>query len=330
MRLFSRRTPPFVDAAKNRFPDSISELEFPQLNGLRQGVLIRGENRSNPTLVVLHGGPGGAYIGGARSWLGFLERNWVVVNWDERGAGLSYSRSVPPTSLTPRQLSEDALSLVGWLESRFGLGRFYLLAHSFGTLLAPFILERAPDRFEGYIAIGVAPTDVKGESLAYDWTVSRAQELGNRKALGQLKDLGPPPYRPTDNGLSLRAHWTDELGGAWEGSTGTREAYRALRAGSEYTWGDLILRLLPGIRFWMRHVDKEFSREPLPQRFARSPVPTTFIQGADDWMAPASWAKAYFDLLTAPRKRFHLLDRTGHYPFAQNPEGFVDVMSRLA
>jgi len=327
VRFLRRATPPIVDSEGHVLAESVSRLETPVINGIPQGILVRGHSRKNPALLILHGGPGGAYIGAAREWFGPLEKRWVVVNWDERGAGISFSRALSPNDLTAAQITKDALAVVDWVRSNVGAERFYLLGHSFGTLVGPHILEAAPDVFEGYFSVSTAPTSLAGEQEAYDWTLERARLLKRRKAIRDLERIGPPPYRSQFGGLDVRARWTDRLGGAWEGTTGLDASWKALRRGTEYTWGDLFFRVLPGMKFWMRNVDDSLGAVDLITRIPKLPVPVTFVNGTADYMAPTSAARRYFESVQAPRKRFIELADVGHYPFAQAPDAFAAAVT---
>ena len=327
MRILRRTTPAIVGADGRALPESVARLERPVINGIQQGVLVRGRSRGNPALVILHGGPGGAYIGAAREWFGPLENRWVVVNWDERGAGLSYSRAVSPRDLTASQIAKDALAVVEWVRSNCGVERYFLLGHSFGTLVAPHVLEAAPGTFEGYFSISTAPTNLLGEREAYAWTLDRARSLNRRKATRDLERIGPPPYHSPPGGLDVRARWTDRLGGAWQGTTGFRASWKAIRHGTQYTWTDLFRRVSPGIRFWMSNVDESLGAVDLNTRFTQLPVPVTFVNGTADYMAPTRAARRYFELVEAPRKRFIELSGVGHYPFAQAPEAFAAAVT---
>ncbi len=303
----------------------MASLERPLIQGARQGVLVRGRDSKNPTLLILHGGPGGAYIGEARAWFGFLEPDWVVVNWDMRGAGLSHSRAVAPGSLTGAQIALDAEELVAWLRERFHLERIHLLAHSFGTVVAPYLLQRMPKAFERYIAVGPAPTDADAETESYDWTLARAKEAGNRRAVRALERIGAPPYRTPYGGLNVRARWTNRLGGALDGRAGDDLAFQALRFGTENTWGDLFLRVLPGTNFWMRNMDDSLSATP---KFD-CPIPLTVIQGTKDWMAPASATRRSFQRWRAPSKNLVEIQEVGHYPFVEAPDRFCDALKLM-
>ena len=74
-------------------PSAISALERVSLGGAEQTILVRGQDRSAPVLLYLHGGPGFAHLSLARFYSDELEKHFVVVHWDQRGAGASCGAS---------------------------------------------------------------------------------------------------------------------------------------------------------------------------------------------------------------------------------------------
>lgn len=74
----------------------IEVLEQVELGGVHQWVSIRGQDRSNPVILFLHGGPGDPGIG--LSWA--FQKNWeeffTVVQWDQRGGGKQELESIAP------------------------------------------------------------------------------------------------------------------------------------------------------------------------------------------------------------------------------------------
>ncbi|WP_171650123.1 alpha/beta hydrolase family protein [Paenibacillus foliorum] len=83
--------------------NSISTLEKVSIGGTYQWITVRSEDRRNPVLLYLHGGPGHAEIG---SNLRFkeLEKRYVVVNWDQRGSGKSFSPELSKEFLAVEQI----------------------------------------------------------------------------------------------------------------------------------------------------------------------------------------------------------------------------------
>ena len=67
--------------------NSISSIEYIPIGGLEQCVLIRGHNTDNPILLFLHGGPGMPMMYLAHEFQRPLEEDFLVVQWDRRGAG---------------------------------------------------------------------------------------------------------------------------------------------------------------------------------------------------------------------------------------------------
>ena len=73
-------------------PNRIVEQRFVKVSGIDQWIQLRGEDRDNPVLLVLHGGPGwpnAVFTLPLRPW----ERYFTVVQWDHRGSGKTLRRT---------------------------------------------------------------------------------------------------------------------------------------------------------------------------------------------------------------------------------------------
>lgn len=119
--LFWRKTPPIIGAE-----NSVSELRKIKIGGIDQWLLIRGKNKNNPVLLFLHGGPGSAQIAVARNYQSFLEEYFIVVNWDQRGAGLSYSPNVPKEQMRVNSFIRDTKELIDYLTKTYGKEKIYI------------------------------------------------------------------------------------------------------------------------------------------------------------------------------------------------------------
>ena len=78
----------------------------------------------------MHGGPAYSEFRFFRSYNKALKKNFISVNWDERGAGLSYNDSIPVSSMTVDQSIEDAHQLIKQLKVLYHKKKVFLIVHS--------------------------------------------------------------------------------------------------------------------------------------------------------------------------------------------------------
>lgn len=179
--MFIRKTPRIENATH-----SIAFLEKHLIGGINQWLLIRGQDSRKPILLWIHGGPGAAQIGFNRHYCTDLEQDFIVVNWDQRGAGLSYSSRIPPETMNIDQMVDDLIEIVKQLCSRFQQQKVYLLGHSWGTILSILAVKRYPELFHGYFSVCQLVNFSENERASYEFTLRQAQETANKKAHIQL------------------------------------------------------------------------------------------------------------------------------------------------
>jgi len=73
----------------------LDEEEFVKIGGIEQWISIKGKNPTSPVLLVVHGGPGAAWSGFFVPQNAAWENDFIVVRWDQRGAGRTFGRSGP-------------------------------------------------------------------------------------------------------------------------------------------------------------------------------------------------------------------------------------------
>ena len=240
-------------------PTGIDSIEKVRLGGVDQWILIRGWNRDNPVLLLMHGGPGFPCMPFAHV-ASELEKRFVVVHWDQRGAGKSYSPSIPASSMNMKQFVADTLELTDLLRVRFNQPRILLGAHSWGSMIAALAVAQAPERYSAYVAVSQAANAPESERLMYRWALDKAAEKGNEKAISELKQIGPPPYERF-------ADYNKMTG--WIGRFSSEEhrpitRWRFVRLALEspfYSWADLV-RIPLGAKFSFSRLWREAFTKP--------------------------------------------------------------------
>lgn len=186
-------TAPILGADGKPLPGSIAELRTVPIGGHDQVLLIRGRSRDNPILLYLAGGPGGTDLGALRSDVG-LEQDFVVVAWEQRGAGKSYAALDPLETLTVAQLVADTIEVTNYLREQFDEEKIYLVGNSWGTTLGVLAVQQHPELFHAYVGTGQMVSQRATDRMFYEDTLAWAERTGKSELVATLRRNGPPPY----------------------------------------------------------------------------------------------------------------------------------------
>lgn len=174
-------------------PVAISE--YIEKGGARLYFETRGDIMDVPIFLWLHGGPGGAERPLFRYFNSDLERRFLVVYYDQRGAGRSFDPQAPTTSLTIAQHVADLDRLVEHLRSRYGRDRVLLVGHSWGAVLGALYAKANPEKISGLVAVAPVVSFSEQQQREYSYDLAEATRRGDEDALRDLREIGPPPYQ---------------------------------------------------------------------------------------------------------------------------------------
>jgi pimeloyl-ACP methyl ester carboxylesterase len=306
-------------------PSSIDEAKYLTIGGIEQWVTIRGEDRANPVVLVLHGGPGDATnpwgYAGFRTWL----KTYTVVQWDQRGAGKTLGRNgrTSVEALTIDRMVQDGIELADALRRSLRKDNIILLGHSWGSVLGLLMAKTKPDLFRAFIGTGQVGNPAGGYDVAFKTLLAKARALGDGRALRELEEVGPPPYKD-GRGYQVQRRWSNLFEGA--------DAFIASMVGFAlsapgYTVGD--------VNDWFDGQGLSANRL-IPQEGAlaatafsgRFELPVLVIQGAEDFTTPTSLARAFVDRIEAPHKSFVTI-KGGHFAVFMNSSDFLREMQAL-
>lgn len=304
----------------------ISSLEEVVLGGRPQSIFIRAEDTRRPVLLFLHGGPGGPLMYEARLFGRELEKHFVVVHWDQRGAGKSYRSDIEPAEMTIAQFKSDAVELIQLLRRRFGVDRVYLVGHSWGTILGALVAHEHPELLWAYVGAAQVVNIRRNEEISYDHAVSLARRAGNEQALEELARI-KPPYDSIQE-LKVQRQWlwhflTEEQGAESAASTG--KALLRLLESPEYSLLD-VWRTLKGLFWTLEVMWDELKTVDLVRQAPRIDVPVYLILGRRDRQVPGELAEAWLAGLEAPRKEVIWFEHSAHDMYLDEPQRFQEVL----
>jgi pimeloyl-ACP methyl ester carboxylesterase len=312
--------------AKIKAPSAVAELLSVEIGGMDQWVLIRGEDKSNPILLWLHGGPGAAQIPVHRAFNKDLEKEFVVVHWDQRGAGKSNHSGFSEETMTLDRFIEDVHEMTQYLKERFGREKIFLLGHSWGTQLGILTVQRYPDDYHGFISVAQVVHPQRAEEISYEWLSKQVEERGSSRQMRKFDELGPPLYDEHDRYVTF-AKMKDAFGGSMDIGMG-RLAWISFGA-NEYTIGDYA-KWLRGANRGSGPMWEELRDFDLFRDIPSIEIPVWFIVGENDQNTPAELVEEYYEFVDAPRgKEFMIMERTAHTPFMGDPERFNREVVRI-
>ena len=305
-------------------PNAIDEGKYVEIGGIEQWITIRGEDRGNPVLLFLHGGPGDATnpwgYAGFRTWL----RYFTVVQWDQRGTGRTLGRNGPslgPT-ITIDRMTRDGIELAEMLRRTLNQDRIILVGHSWGSILGVLMVKTRPDLFYAYVGTGqVAADPTRNYTVAYEEVLRAAQRHGDQRAVTELEQVGPPPWRD-GRGYAVQRRWANLFEGADRFLAST---LGLALAAPGYTAQD-VNEWLSGQRLSAERLVPQTNAVDSAALGGEFALPVFVIQGAEDFTTPTSLARSFVASIRAPRKAFVSIEGGGHFAVFMKSDAFLNEL----
>jgi len=321
----SSTTKPIVDVRGQAVPGSVASLEQVRLGGVNQWILMRGDNADKPILLKLHGGPGQAEM--ATVGLNrLLEKDFVVVEWDQRGAGKSAAAIDPESAMTVAQFVADTNELTDLLLKRFHQKKLILVGSSWGSVIGLKAVQQDPDLYRAFVSTGQIANFSEGMQVGYRFLADEAKRRNNQDAQDELAKIGPPPYLG-DGGADKRkvyGKWLEEFGALWH-SPEKFDRVGWMISSVEYAWPEKISYT----RAAQRSFDlllPQLAAVDMSSAVSHVQVPVYFAVGRYDHMAPFEVSQHYFDELVAPKKEWIWFENSAHFPQWEEKEKFHDLL----
>jgi pimeloyl-ACP methyl ester carboxylesterase len=310
-------------------PAGIDEASFVRIGGQDQWITIRGQDRAKPVLLILHGGPGDAESLNILRFA-YLEKDFVVAQWDQPGAGHTFGRTTGELdpSLTIDKVVADGIEVADYLRHHLHKPKLVLLGHSWGSMLGVKMAKARPDLFYAYVGTGQVVDNRKGDVLAYSQLFAAARARGNGQAVTELVRSGAPPYSDYRQFLMARK-WAMVFES--DGPSRMDELAAPLlepRARLIDAWNWMGGFMASQAHFFHGRMDGSFMKVDLTTLGPDFAVPMFVFQGEEDNFTPAAIAAAYLQSIRAPRKAFVMIKGAGHMAITAHPVEFLGLLRR--
>jgi pimeloyl-ACP methyl ester carboxylesterase len=302
----------------------IEETMFVPLGGVGQWIQIRGDDRKNPALLFVHGGPGSTESP-VSSLLRPWEKSFTVVMWDQRDAGKTFVRNGPVREMSLARVAQDGIELAQFLRRHLGKRKIIVVGHSWGTMVGLRMVRERPDLFSAYVGTGQVVSIAEKEPIDYARTMARLRAAHDADGIRALAAAGPPPYRSVDQLMVER-------------SLSSRHDIPSER--------DLLRNMVPvalvapGWSLWDIYESLQASKYAEDATFAADAsydsrqlgttysLPFFIFNGSEDQITPTDLARRYFDTIRAPEKQFVVLEGAGHTAVLTEPDVFLGELVR--
>jgi len=319
--------PAFLDENRHSLAGSISEKTFVNINGVEQGMFIKGKNVNNPILLYLHGGMPDYFL--TQKYPTKLEDIFTVVWWEQRGSGISYREDIPKGSITLEQLISDTLAVTNYLRNRFHREKIYLMGHSGGTFFGIQVAAQHPGLYYAYIGEAQSTYQLKSEKLVYDYMLQEFKASGNTNMVQKL-EAAPVTM---ENGtpveyLAVRDVAMHSLG------IGTTHDMKSIVTGlflpsltfQEYTAMEKLNLWRGKVRNGVSVIWDTSLHMDLSKQVTEFDLPIYFLEGLYDYTCNYSLAKDYFGKIRAPVKGFYTFEQSAHCPVFEEPDKALKIL----
>lgn len=299
----------------------IAEVEQLEIGNIPQGIAISG-NPENPALLILHGGglplPGVA----SKSNYPLLQEHFLLIFWDQRGAGRSTHQSLNTGNMSIENFLSDVEELTEYVKTRFNKEKLYLLGHSWGSMIGLASVVRNPDNYYAYVGVSQQINLRESDDLVFAELSRRADQASLSKKLNQL---GPPPYESVGDWLALR-ELVARNGGmvSGQGEVGMfgmlGKMFGSFMFNRDYGWFELF-RIQRNMNFVMEHTYSDIKAFDM-SAVNTLEIPILLLHGSNDLNSHPQVAKDWLEQLNAPNKNWVDLERSAHMPMWEEPDTF--------
>ncbi|TCM43500.1 alpha/beta fold hydrolase [Kribbella sp. VKM Ac-2568] len=322
-----------ADLVRITSPRGVQESHLARIGGIDQWICVRGQDRNNPIILFVHGGPASPLTPTLWQFQRPLEEYFTVVNYDQRGAGKTYRASDPESiaaTIHIAQYLSDAIELAESIVAKYGARKLVLMGHSWGTVIGFHAALARPDLVHAYVGIGQIINTRTNEQLSFTYGLEQARQANNSEAVREMESIAPYPGETpvTRERIIIARKWPQYYGGLTAYRDNSDYYFYAPLLSPEYAAED-IDAIGEGNEFTLAKILPEF----LDVDFTgvlEFPIPVLMFMGRHDYTTPSAPTAAWLEAVDAPYKRGVWFENSAHMiPFEEPGKTLISLVTHV-
>jgi pimeloyl-ACP methyl ester carboxylesterase len=303
-------------------PNGVQENYGVNIGGIEQWVYVRGRDRDNPVILIVHGGPASPISPVMWTFQRPIEEYFTVVNYDQRASGKTYSANDTTglgKTINIDQYVADAIELSEFIKAKYKKKKVILIGHSWGTIVSMKAVLKRPDLFYAYVGMGQVINTRDNERLSFNYGVKQATRLGNDTALKELQSIAPyPGDEPiTRERIIIARKWPQYFGGLSAYRTHSNYFFNAPLLSPEFTAKETAA-IDQGSLFTLERILPEFLNVDFTN-IKSFPIPVFMFMGRHDYTTPNEPTERWLKNVKAPVKKGIWFENSAHLIHLEEP-----------
>lgn len=306
--------------------NEVSEIREFNLGGYRQKVLIDGKSKSNPIVIILHGGPGSPipFSVGCRGMFPEITEKLTMVCWDQLGCGIN-NRSIDD-SFSIRDYAEMTEDLVKSIRELFPENKILLFGVSWGSILTLKASISCGEHIHKAIAYGQVVRELTFNEEVFNALINSKMPERRKAELRRIYSVRSLDSMKKIMGWIRR--YTEGYQAKGDNNPDMAKTILGLLKSPDYKFKDFRAVIYNGT-MKNRSLLEELLKINLTNRLSEIKVPYTVIQGDKDIVTSTKTAAETIAACGNPNVSLITLKDSGHMPGAKGMQTIISELMRL-
>jgi pimeloyl-ACP methyl ester carboxylesterase len=322
--------------SKINIETGIQESTYIPIGGIEQYVQIRGEDKDNPVILWLHGGPGFPLTYLTYYYQSALEKDYTIVDFEQRGCGRTFYQNEDNGNLTLEQLLSDTNEVIEYLLERFDKYKIIIIGQSWGTVLGTEYINIHPEKISAYIGVGQVVDFSEGKIYAAGKAIEEAKKSDNTedintlergiKQLSETKNVEELDVKSLEDMIIVTSKYLKsdgEMSGIKQIFTAITSPEMLIQDAKWFMYAGNSLNIIASQKSLVDYMYFQFDIRDLNDT---QDIPICYIQGESDYITPTDLVEEYCSSVLADNKQLIKIVNAGHTPFLDNPNEFCSAV----